>query len=182
MVPDRNWGQIGTLIGERVSDPARMALMAEDLLDGCGDLLEKIRTLGALADEALPIPLVGESGAFWAYSHRDALMEGVSPPGIWGAGLTGLLPKVAINGLVGVAGACTTAVQHHSRPGAPRMGATLAVVELGSLELLVCTLPLIEGLAENVPVAWRLLANILAWLRGGNPDPLSGGAENDRGG
>ncbi len=102
----------------------------------------------------------------WVYGHRHPLLAGVADPGIWGAMQRDLLPATLFRGLPADAlvGGCSFPGWPHDPAAPPRLGMALGILPLGLGELLLCTLPVIEGLDRGLPLAERLLANIVSWL------------------
>jgi len=61
-------------------------------------------------------------------------------------------------------GGCSFPAWPQDPAAPPRLGTALGIVSLGATDLLLCTLPVTEGLRQGLPVAERLLGNIAAWL------------------
>lgn len=124
------------------------------LLIGDSDAAQGAEELARLCGAEHPIALRAMSSG-WMVGAPHLLLEGVAPPGIWGATYEALTPRALFCGLPGRALAIGCAAPQRGRLW--RMGSALHIAPLGACELLVCTLPLTA----------RLLANMVAWLTEG---------------
>jgi hypothetical protein len=112
----------------------------------------------------------GPAGGAWLIGGRHPLLDGAGDPGVWWHAEPALLPRYALGSplpteLITV---CALAGQ-----GAPRLATAMGLGHLGEAQLLLCTLPLAEGLAQGLPVAARLLRNIVTWLTAEPRSPLT---------
>jgi len=110
--------------------------------------------------ERLPCPARWQP---WLIGGRHPLLAGVGGPGIWWHVGAPLLP---VYGLRDALATELATVCWAGGSEGPQLLTALALGRLGEAELLFCALPLAQGLAEGVPVARRLLANIARWLAG----------------
>ncbi len=135
----------------------RLAWLAPDLPEPAG-WAELLPALGSVAGCRTPS---GSGG--WLIGGRHALLSGAGDPGVWWHVGEPLLPRYGLRdplALELVSAVCPLG------EGASRLLTVLGLGRLGEAELLFCALPLAEGLAAGVPVARRLLANVVRWLSG----------------
>ncbi|MBN1402064.1 MAG: hypothetical protein JXA74_14580 [Anaerolineae bacterium] len=157
--------ELSVWLEESRSRARRVALFLQQPFERHRDLWLILQRLGALDEPPQPFSLYGPGQLSWALSHRDPLLCGVAPPGVWGPLQAGLRPSHALRGLIGVAQGCALVPSRHVGERAVHLGATLGIVPLAGRQLLISTLPLVEALNARVPIAERLLANVLRWLR-----------------
>jgi hypothetical protein len=159
------WLDVGRSQGRRV------ALFLSQPPDRREDLWRVLRRLGVLEEAPQPFALDGPGQLSWVLSHHDPLLLGVAPPGVWGSLQAGLRPHFALRGLLGVAQGCVLTTGRRASHRAVQMGATLGILPLAEAQLLISTLPLAEALGARLPIAERLLTNVLHWLRDARDKP-----------
>ena len=143
----------------------RIAWLLSETQIGAG-LLQTISALAAARTPVSGFALREGRPGGWVYGHGHGLLAGVAGPGVWGATHRGLSPIMIIRGLPAdtLVGGCSFPAWPQDPAAPPRLGTALGIVSLGATDLLLCTLPITEGLRQGLPVAERLLGNIAAWL------------------
>lgn len=101
--------------------------------------------------------------------HRE-LLGGVGDLGTWWHVGGALVPRYALDAPLArplVAAVGSTRLELDPASGGPYVGGVVGLHRLGEAELLLCALPVLDGVEARLPVAERLLRNIAGWLLGG---------------